>query len=117
MSKLNFLLVFLGLILSSCLRTTDEFCRSITISDVHFEDSISSGLSETDGIYSVWIKLNGEVANDIRINNEFSIPAGTVDTLISNRDHYSPTFYYLVENKHGGKVDLDICVGFAYSPR
>jgi hypothetical protein len=116
MSKLSVLLVLIVLILSSCLRSTDEKCKSIAISEFYFQDSIVSGLTENDGIYSVWIKLNGDVENDIRIN-EFSFPAGSVDTLISNRDQYATTFFYEVKNEFGGKVDLDICVGFAYSPR
>ncbi|MFC3417288.1 hypothetical protein [Algoriphagus hitonicola] len=115
MSKLKLLAIFVLFITSSCLRTTDEKCTSILTSETQFQDSIPSGLKMDDGIYAVSIKLKGKLENEIQFN-EFSIPAGSVDTLITNRDQYSPTFHYTILNEEGGNVDLDICVGFSYSP-
>ncbi|WP_026955605.1 hypothetical protein [Algoriphagus vanfongensis] len=103
------ILLFLN---SACLRTTDEKCTSILTSETQFQDSIPSGLEMDDGIYSVWIRLKGKVDHEIQFN-EFSFPAGNVDTLITNRDYYSPTFHYRVSNEAGGNVELDVCVGFA----
>lgn len=112
---MKLLAIFVLLITTSCLRTTDEKCTSILSSEAQIQDSIPSGLKKDDGIYAVWIKLNGKVDHDIQFN-EFSLPAGVVDTLIRNRDWYSPTFHYTFSNEEGGNVDLDICVGFSYSP-
>lgn len=115
MSKLKLLAIFGLIITTSCLRTTDEKCTSILTSETQFQDSISSGLKMDDGIYAVSIKLTGKLENDIQFN-EFSIPAGDLDTLITNRDQYSPTFHYEISNEAGGNVELDVCVGFSYTP-
>lgn len=101
------------LFFSSCLRVTDENCKTIQTSNNHFQDSISSGLEMEDGIYAVSLKLKGLLENDIQFN-EFTLPAGNIDTLISNRDQYSPTFHYKISNEAGGNVELDVCVSFAY---
>lgn len=106
------ILLFLN---SACLRTTGEKCTSILTSETLFQDSIPSELKMDDGIYAVSIKLKGKLENDIQFN-EFTLPAGNIDTLITNRDYYSPTFHYRVSNEAGGNVGLDVCVGFAYSP-
>ncbi|WP_144607267.1 hypothetical protein [Algoriphagus algorifonticola] len=114
MSKLKLTAFFVLLFTTSCLRTTDEKCISVLTSEAQIQDSIPSGLKMDDRIYSVWIKLKGKVDHDIQFN-EFSLPAGVVDTLITNRDWYSPTFHYSLSNEEGGNVELDICVGFSYS--
>ncbi|WP_139162849.1 hypothetical protein [Algoriphagus faecimaris] len=112
----NFMFCLLVIfMITSCLRTTDEKCTSILTSEDQIQDSIPSGLKMDNGIYSIWIKLKGKVDHDIQFN-EFSLPSGVVDTLIRNRDQYSPTFHYTISNEEGGNVELDICVGFSYSP-
>ncbi|WP_288369525.1 hypothetical protein [uncultured Algoriphagus sp.] len=104
--------LFVVFLTTSCLRTTDEKCGAILTSERQFRDSIPSKLEMDDGIYSVWIKLKGEVDHEIQFN-EFSIPAGIVDTLITNRDQYSPTFHYTISNEDRGNVELNVCVGFS----
>lgn len=113
MKYLSLAFPILLLFISSCLRVTDENCKTIQTSKNHFQDSISSGLEIEGGIYSVSIKLKGKLENDIHFN-EFSFPAGDLDTLIKNRDQYSPTFHYEISNEAGGNVELDVCVSFAY---
>ena len=115
MSKLKLVLIFVLLATTSCLRATDEKCKSIVTSESQFQDSIPSGLEINDGIYAVSIKLKERIENEIQFN-EFFLPSGQVDTLISKKDYYSPTFHYELLNKSGGDVELDVCVGFAYSP-
>lgn len=115
MSKLKLVLIFILLSAGSCLRATDERCKSIVTSESQFKDSIPSGLEVNDGIYAVSIRLKGRIENEIQFD-EFLLPSGQVDTLISNRDYYSPTFHYELFNKSGGDVELDVCIGFAYSP-
>lgn len=83
------------------------------LTDTYYRDSIQSGLKIDDGIYAVSIRLQGEVDNDISIN-EFKISAGNVDTLISYRDQYDVNYQYEIKNDSGGKVDLDICVSFSH---
>lgn len=113
MSKLNLIFLLLILFASSCFRANGEKCKSILTSEIHFRDSIPSGLEIDDRIYAVSIKLKGKIENDIQLN-EFSFPAGNVDILILNRNQDSPTVHFELSNKSGGNVDLDICVGFAY---
>lgn len=113
MKYLSFAFPILLLFFSSCLRVTDEYCKTIRTSNSHYQDSISSGLEMEDGIYAVSLKLKAKLENDIQFN-KFSFPAGDLDTLITNRDQYSPTFHYEISNETGGNVELDVCVSFVY---
>lgn len=115
MPKSKLSAIFVLPITTSRLRTADEKYISVLTSEAQIQGSIPSGLKMDDGIYSVWIKLKGKVDHDIQFN-DFSLPAGMVDTLIRNRDWYSPIFHYTISNEEGGNVELDVCVGFSYSP-
>ncbi|WP_134200650.1 hypothetical protein [uncultured Algoriphagus sp.] len=97
MSKSKLSAIFVLPITTSRLRTADEKYISVLTSEAQIQDSIPSGLKMDDGIYSVSIKLKGKLENEIQFN-EFSLPAGVVDTLIANRDWYSPTFHYTISN-------------------
>lgn len=83
MSKSKLSAIFVLPITTSRLRTADEKYISVLTSEAQIQDSIPSGLKMDDGIYSVSIKLKGKLENEIQFN-EFSLPAGVVDTLITN---------------------------------
>ncbi|MDG1276570.1 MAG: hypothetical protein P8O16_04765 [Algoriphagus sp.] len=109
--KIKYIGVFF--ILSSCSLLPKSQCQKIVIDKEDTSGRVQSGLSKLDNIYSVSIELKGNITQTIFFN-EFKLKKGKIDTVFKAQDHYSPDFFYEIQNPSKGSGELDFCITFFY---